>query len=242
MKFKNMKQVVAGLALSAVMLGATAFEAHPALAAEKDGKMPERTVGIYRDADDLSAQQRVDLHWFRQERSTLLKKQWQHAVDNGYMSQKEMDAHITIMQENSKRLQGTAKAKKMGYEDREAAKKFAKKYQKADKSQQEQLYKEKLKKDLAAGKINQQEHDARLVIMQERSKNLAERNKPTAEYRAQKAVFDKQLKDLNREYIKRCLANGRINAEQAQVMLTKLDQPIAKKPIKEHRAAPEKQE
>ena len=241
MKLKDMKQVVAGLALSAVMLGATAFDAHPALAAEKDGKMPERAVGIYRDAADLSTQQRVDLHWFRQERGALLKKQWQHAVDNGYMSQKEMDAHVTIMQERSKRMQGADKFKKMTYEDREAAKKFAKKYQKADKAQKEQLYKDKLQKDLAAGKINQKEYDAGLVIMQERSKNIAEQNKPTAEYRAQKAVFAKQLKDLNREYIKKCLANGRINAEQAQAMLEKLDKPIHRKPIKEHRAVPVEQ-
>lgn len=222
MKFKEMKQVVAGLALSAVMLGATAFEAHPAMAAVREGSL-EQGRGIYREVSDMTAQQKTDLQWFRQERTQLLKKQWQYEVDNGYMSQKEMDARMTIMQEANKRVLKNDKVKKPSYEEKEAAKKFAKKYRKADKAQKQQLLKEKLDKDLAAGRINQKEYDARMIIAQERSKAAEPKQQPTVDYKNQKAKFAKQAKELNREYIKKCLVNGRLTAEQGQKLLNELD-------------------
>lgn len=221
MKFKEMKQVVAGLALSAVMLGATAFDAHPVMAAVREGTL-EQGRGIYREASDMTTQQKNDLQWFRQERTELLKKQWQYEVDNGYMSKKEMDARVIIMQETNKRALQNDKVKKLSYEEKESAKKLAKQYRKADKSQKQQLLKEKLDRDLAAGRINQREYDARLVIMQERSQ-AEYKQKTNVEYKEQKAKFAKQAKELNREYINKCLLNGRLTAEQAQKMLNALD-------------------
>lgn len=225
MKFRQMKQVVAGLALSAVMFGATTFEAHLVLAAAKADAALEMSPGIYRNATEMTETQRADLKWFQQQRLTLLKKQWQYEVNNGYMSEREMAARVIVMQERSqKTLSGNA-PHKLSFEEKEAAKKFTKKYRKADKQAKKHMLAEKMSRDLAAGLITEKEYEARKIILQEHNKLNKSKRELSMVYKAQKAEFAKQAKELNQEYIKKCRANGSLTAAQAEKMLAALDNP-----------------
>lgn len=82
-----------------------------------------------------------------------------------------------------------------------------------------------MSRDLAAGLITEKEYEARKIILQEHNKLNKSKRELSMVYKAQKAEFAKQAKELNQEYIKKCRANGSLTAAQAEKMLAALDNP-----------------
>ena len=228
-----MKQVVAGMALSAVMIGATAFTAHPVFAESTEEVLPERGVGIYRTAKELTDSQKADLKWYQERKTALLKAGWQLDVDNGYMSKQEMGARIIAMQGRYERnLNGKAEQKVLTEQEKSAAKSFVKKYQKATKQERQAMQLAKLQKEFEDKRISKNEFEARKFILQEEAKHKQDKRAQSPDYIAQKANLNKQLKQLNMEYLKKCHDNGSLTQEQYQRILDKMSRVQAKKTIK----------
>lgn len=233
MKISKMKQVVAGMALSAVMIGATAFNAHPVFAEKTEEVVPERGLGIYRAAKELTDNQKADLRWYQERKTAILKAGWQLDVDNGYMSKQEMEARMIAVQERYKRsLNIGVETKVLTEEEKDAAKRFVKKYQKATKQERQAMQLDKLQKEFDSKRISKNEFEARKFILQEEASRKQDKRAQSPEYRANKAKINKQLKQLNMEYLQKCRDNGSLTTEQYQRILDKLSKVQAKKTIK----------
>lgn len=99
----NMKKILAGLTLGAVVLGGAVMASSPALAAEKIAKGFKNAVHC--NYNDLSQAGKTEMQNFHQKKMNLHKEFLQSQVTAGKISQVEADAKITLMQERFKAMQ-----------------------------------------------------------------------------------------------------------------------------------------
>ncbi|WP_019878478.1 hypothetical protein [Succinispira mobilis] len=99
----NMKKILAGLTLGAVVLGGAVMATSPAFAAEKLGK--GFRDGVHCNYADLSQEGKAEMQNYHQRKINLHQEFLQSQVAAGKMTQAEADAKITLMQERFKAMQ-----------------------------------------------------------------------------------------------------------------------------------------
>lgn len=107
----NMKKILAGLTLGAVVLGGAALATSPAFAAEKLGK--GFRDGVHCNYADLSQEGKAEMQSYHQKKINLHKELLQTEVAAGKITQAEADAKITLMQERFKAMQSGNFQKRM---------------------------------------------------------------------------------------------------------------------------------
>lgn len=109
----NMKKLIAGVTLGAIVLGATTLVAHPVLAkgfGRHDGYGYHQGSGYHQGAyanKEMTAEQKADFKAYQEKRIQLQKEFLQNEVAAGRISQAQADARISLMQDRVKLMEST---------------------------------------------------------------------------------------------------------------------------------------